>query len=70
MATSLAARLHFGRLRISGRLVAGFAVVCAILALSGGVTLWQVATVSQSTDRMVDVRTPAEIGRASCRERV
>ncbi len=56
---------RFTRLRIGGRLIAGFAVVCAVLALSGGVTLWQMATVSQSTSLMVDVRSPAIAAAAS-----
>jgi methyl-accepting chemotaxis protein len=44
--------------RIRGRLIAGFAAVCAVLAAAVGYTVFSVGGVSQTVDRMVTLRTP------------
>ncbi|MDA9406385.1 methyl-accepting chemotaxis protein [Bradyrhizobium sp. CCBAU 45384] len=49
------------KLRIRGRLVAGFFVVCTIFVLSVAVTLVSVTAVSITVNQMVSSRTPAAI---------
>jgi methyl-accepting chemotaxis protein len=51
---------HF-RLRIGGRLIAGFAAVCAIIALSVGYTVFAVERISTTVDRMTNLRTPVAL---------
>src|SRR5215510_9557565 len=46
------------RLRIGGRLVAGFAALCGVLAAAVGYTVFAVGGVSSTVDRMVTLRTP------------
>ena len=48
-------------LRIRGRLIAGFAGVCAMFAGAVGFTVWEASKVSVATDRMVDLRTPVAL---------
>jgi methyl-accepting chemotaxis protein len=49
------------RLRIRGRLIAGFAAVCGISAIAVGYTVFAVGGVSTTVDRMVNLRTPAAL---------
>ncbi|WP_025038669.1 HAMP domain-containing methyl-accepting chemotaxis protein [Bradyrhizobium sp. DOA9] len=49
------------KLRIGGRLAAGFIAVCAIIAVSVGYTVMAVSGVSRTVDEMVAVRTPVAI---------
>ncbi|QOZ55668.1 methyl-accepting chemotaxis protein [Bradyrhizobium sp. CCBAU 53338] len=51
---------HFG-FRIGGRLIAGFAAVCAIIALSVGYTVFAVGRISTTVDRMTNLRTPVAL---------
>src|SRR5215467_1423951 len=51
----------FKSLRIRGRLLAGFAAVCAVLASAVGYTVFSVGGVSQTVDRMVTLRTPVAL---------
>ena len=51
----------FLRLRVRGRLIAGFAGVCLVFAGAVGTTVWAVNQVSTATERMVDLRTPVAI---------
>ena len=48
-------------LRIRGRLIAGFAAVCAIIATAVGYTVFAVGGVSTIVDRMVNLRTPVAL---------
>ena len=48
-------------LRIRGRLIAGFAAVCAIIAMAVGYTVFAVGGVSTIVDRMVNLRTPVAL---------
>lgn len=48
-------------LRIRGRLIAGFAAVCAIIAMAVGYTVFAVGGVSTTVDRMVNLRTPVAL---------
>ena len=48
--------------RIRGRLIAGFATICLILAAAVGYTVLTVGGVSQIVDRMVTLRTPVALG--------
>jgi len=48
-------------LRIRGRLIAGFAGVCAVLAGTVGLTVWEVGKISTATDRVVELRTPVAL---------
>jgi methyl-accepting chemotaxis protein len=52
---------RFISLRIRGRLIAGFAAVCAVLAAAVGYTVFTVGSVSQTVDRMVTLRTPVAL---------
>src|SRR5438105_4320207 len=49
------------RLRIRGRLIAGFAAVCATIAIAVGYTVFAVGGVSTIVDRMVNLRTPVAL---------
>jgi methyl-accepting chemotaxis protein len=49
------------RLRIRGRLVAGFASICLIIAIAVGYTVFAVGGVSTIVDRMVNLRTPVAL---------
>lgn len=49
------------KLRIGGRLIAGFAVLCAVLAVAVGCTIVAVSNVSGAVDQMVTLRTPVAI---------
>jgi methyl-accepting chemotaxis protein len=48
-------------LRIRGRLIAGFAAICAIIAVAVGYTVFAVGAVSTIVDRMVNLRTPVAL---------
>ena len=45
-------------LNIRGRLILGFSVLCALLAIVVGITIIKVRTVNVSTDRTVNLRVP------------
>src|SRR5215217_611189 len=49
------ASLH---LNIRGRLILGFSVLCALLAIVIGITIVKVSAVNESTDRNVNLRVP------------
>ena len=53
--------MTFFKLRIRGRLIAGFAAVCAIIALSVGYTVFAVGGVATTVDRMVSLRIPVAL---------
>jgi methyl-accepting chemotaxis protein len=48
----------FLQLNIRGRLIAGFSVLCVLLAAVVGTTIIKVRTVNESTDRTVNLRVP------------
>ena len=48
-------------LRIRGRLIAGFAAICTIIAMAVGYTVFAVGGVSSIVDRMVNLRTPVAL---------
>jgi methyl-accepting chemotaxis protein len=48
----------FLHLNIRGRLILGFSVLCVLLASVVGITIFKVHTVSESTDRTVNLRVP------------
>src|SRR5688572_15472544 len=50
------------KLRIRGRLIAGFAAICIILAGAVGFTLFTVGNVSQTVTSMVTLRMPVALG--------
>jgi methyl-accepting chemotaxis protein len=58
---SLVSGLSVFNFRIRGRLIAGFAAVCAVLAAAVGYTVLTVGGVSQTVDRMVTLRTPVAL---------
>ena len=47
-----------GNVKISHKLIGGFAVVVLVLAVAVGATLWQVSSIKEGTDRIVNPRTP------------
>jgi methyl-accepting chemotaxis protein len=49
------------RLRIRGRLVAGFAAICGIIATAVGYTVFAVGGISTSVDRMLNQHTPVTL---------
>jgi len=49
------------RLRIGGRLGAGFSAICAIIAIAVGYTVFAVDGVSTTVNRMVNLRTPVAL---------
>ncbi|WP_027533099.1 methyl-accepting chemotaxis protein [Bradyrhizobium sp. WSM3983] len=49
------------KLRTGGRLIAGFAAVCAIIALSAGYTMLEVGRISTTVNRMTNLRTPVAL---------
>lgn len=49
------------KFRIGGRLIAGFAAVCAIIALSVGHTMLEVGRISTTVSRMTNLRTPVAL---------
>ena len=49
------------RLRTRGRLMAGFAAICAVLAASVGYTVFTVGDVSGNVERMANLRTPVAL---------
>jgi methyl-accepting chemotaxis protein len=49
------------KMRIRGRLIAGFLAVCAIIALSVGYTVFAVGGISTTVDRMTNLRTPVAV---------
>ena len=53
--------MSYFRLRIGGRLIAGFAAVCAIIALSVGYTVFEVGRISTTVNRMTNLRTPVAL---------
>ena len=53
--------LRLFNLRITGRLIAGFAALAAVLAISVGYTSFMLSGVGQNVDRMVTLRTPVSI---------
>ena len=53
--------MSYFKFRIGGRLIAGFAAVCAIIALSVGYTMFAVERVSTTVDRMTNLRTPVAL---------
>jgi methyl-accepting chemotaxis protein len=50
--------LDFAQLNIRGRLIFGFSVLCILLAAVVGTTIIKVRTVSESTERTVNLRVP------------
>ena len=50
--------MAFLQLNIRGRLVLGFSILCILLAGVVGTTIIKVRTVSESTDRTVNLRVP------------
>ena len=50
--------MTFLQLNIRGRLILGFSVLCVLLAAVVGTTIIKVRTVSESTDRTVNLRVP------------
>jgi methyl-accepting chemotaxis protein len=50
--------LIFAQLNIRGRLILGFSVLCILLAAVVGTTVIKVRTVSESTERTVNLRVP------------
>ena len=50
--------MAFLNLNIRGRLILGFSVLCALMAVVVGVTIVKVRTVNESTDRTVNLRVP------------
>ena len=50
--------MRFLNLNIRGRLILGFSVLCALLAVVVGVTIVKVSTVNESTERTVNLRVP------------
>ena len=50
--------MAFLQLNIRGRLIAGFSVLCLLLAVVVGATIIKVRTVNESTDRTVNLRVP------------
>ena len=50
--------MSFSQLNIRGRLIFGFSILCILLATVVGTTLIKVHTVSESTDRTVNLRVP------------
>src|SRR6266545_7745171 len=50
------------KLRIGGRLIAGFVALCAVLAAAVGYTVVAVGGVSAIVERMVNLRTPVALG--------
>ncbi|WP_407193474.1 hypothetical protein [Bradyrhizobium sp. STM 3566] len=59
--TSECLPVSYFRLRIGGRLIAGFAAVCAIIALSVGYTVFEVGRISTTVNRMTNLRTPVAL---------
>lgn len=51
---------HF-KFQIRGRLISGFAAVCAIIALSVGYTVFAISGISTTVDRMTNLRTPVAL---------
>src|SRR5437868_14140577 len=49
------------RLRMTGRLLVGFAAIVAILAVAVGYTVFMVGGIGTTVDRMVTLRTPVAI---------
>src|SRR3954468_14006760 len=50
--------MAFLNLNIRGRLILGFSVLCALLAIVVGTTIVKVRAVNESTDRTVNLRVP------------
>ena len=50
--------MTFLQLNIRGRLILGFSVLCVLLAAVVGTTIFKVRTVSEATDRTVNLRVP------------
>jgi methyl-accepting chemotaxis protein len=50
------------KLRIGGRLIAGFLALCAVLAAAVGYTVIATGGVSATVERMVNLRTPVALG--------
>ncbi len=50
--------MAFLQLNIRGRLILGFSVLCTLLAAVVGITILEVRTVNESTDRTVNLRVP------------
>ena len=48
-------------MNIRGRLFAGFAAVCGVLVISGGTTIYVANTVSEVSERMIDLRVPVSL---------
>jgi methyl-accepting chemotaxis protein len=48
-------------LNIRGRLIAGFSMLCPLLALVVGTTLVKVSSVREATDRTVSLRVPTAL---------
>ena len=46
------------KLKISHRLIGGFACMIVLLCIAVGLTVWQVGSVKKDTDRIVDLRVP------------
>ena len=53
--------MSYFKFRIGGRLIAGFAAVCAIIALPVGYTVFAVGRISTTVDRMTNLRTPVAL---------
>jgi len=48
-------------MRIRGRLIGGFAGICAVLAMAVGFSIFEVRDVSVTTERMIGLRTPVAL---------
>ncbi|MDA9544445.1 MULTISPECIES: methyl-accepting chemotaxis protein [unclassified Bradyrhizobium] len=53
--------MSFFQFRIRGRLIAGFAAVCVIIAASVGYTVFAVGGVAMTVDRMANLRVPVAL---------
>ena len=61
MGPSATKRSWLPEMKIRGRLFAGFAAVCGVLAISGGTTIYVTSTVSEVSERMISLRVPVSL---------
>src|ERR1043166_4096638 len=57
----MSALQRFVRLRIAGRLTAGFAALCAVLAFAGAYTIHVIGGVTPVIDKMINLRVPVAL---------
>ena len=53
--------MSYFKFRVGGRLIAGFAAICAIIAVSVGYTVFEIERISTTVDRMTNLRTPVAL---------